>query len=93
MWDYFTRAYRSLRGPDSAERGLPRDPCQGGGLGTRSPTLNLSHNTDTGDHRLPNASPDNGLSDDPPAVCTVDIFVCLVINYVLAVRPRLRPWR
>ena len=62
VWDYFTRAYRNFRSPGSAERGLPRNPRQDGGLGPRSPTLNLSQNTDTGDHRLPKVPPDNGLS-------------------------------
>ena len=74
MWDYLTRAYRNFGSSGSAERGLPRDPCQGGGLGARSPTLNYSQNTDTGDICLPNASPDNGLSDELPVVFTVEIF-------------------
>ena len=76
VWDYFTRAYRNFRSAGSAEQRLPRDPCQGDGLGARSPTLNISQDTDTGDHCLPNAAPDNGLSDEPPAVLfAVEIFV------------------
>ena len=73
MWDYFTRACRTFRSPGPAERDLPRNPSQGGGLSTRSPTLNFSQNADTGDHRLPKVPPDNGLSDDPSSVCIVDI--------------------
>ena len=71
------------------ERGLPRDPCQGGELGARSPTLNLSQNTGTKDHCLPNAAPDNGLSDEPPAVCTVEIFfVWILITFDLVLIER-----
>ena len=56
-----------------AERDLPRNPSQGGGLSTRSPTLNFSQNADTGDHRLPKVPQDNGFSDDPPTAYTGDI--------------------
>ena len=55
----------TFRSPGSAERGLPRNSSQGGGLNTRSPTLNLSQNTDTGDQRLLEVPPDNGLSMTP----------------------------
>ena len=64
-----------VRSPGSAERGLPHNPCEGGGLGTRSPTANLSQNTDTGDHRLRKVFPDKGLIDDSPALYSVDIFL------------------
>ena len=44
------------------------------GLSARSPTLNLSQNTDTGDRCLQNASPDNELSDELSTGFTVEIF-------------------
>ena len=72
FWDYFTRAYRNFRSPSSADGGLPRDPCQGGKLSARSPTINISQNTDAGDHFLRSAAPDNGLSDESPDI--VEIF-------------------
>ena len=65
VWGDFTRSYRTFRSLGSAERDSPRSPSQGGVLGTRSPTLDLSQNTDTGDQRLLEVPPDNGLSMTP----------------------------
>ena len=61
-----------LRSPGSAERGLPRDRCHGGGLGPRSPILHISH-IDTENHRLPKVRTMDSVMT-PPAAFAGDIF-------------------
>lgn len=75
VWDYFARAYRTFSSPGSAERCLPPNPCEGGGLGTHPPTRDLSQHTDTGDHRLTKVPPEERLSDDPSLYMLSTYFV------------------